>query len=493
VRIAGARFAKEIERKNKRARRRGQDDSPARVKRDVFIELVLDLLLPDDHWRGDGSLYSPLKNYLHFQLDIADPVLARALELQLYEECERRIRDTFYPDRWGAALSSYDRMRQNDAEWATRRRYDVEIDSVLNKLEKFPLSQFRPEGNGGLYRACVDFKAPPVLHMLRSRVGEKNYTVALQKLVQEFRYRQVGPEEFLEVMQSVSQEDLHDFFNQWFKQATFPGYRITYAEAEKLDTGKMKIVHQVTTRVQNGEKGEGFVRLVCNTENDNNKVRRNLELDSYEEKEIRFAVAEVPKSVEIMPYFSRNRGEIMKQIAIDDRIRRGRPMDTVFAVTSSLSDSLSFVLDDQDEGFFTPVSEEAKYLRPRSKGKSWWEDTNPFAYGKYYFGWRIKRAGSGEYPARWEAYVPRSGDYELSFHLPMGDSWWTRNLNRQFEISITSAEGTSKIKLQPQETAEGWLPLGRYSFNRDEVAVIELSDAGSGYVIADAVRWEFVE
>ncbi|MFQ5751925.1 MAG: hypothetical protein ACE5HI_08000, partial [bacterium] len=174
VTLASKRLAKDVEDKTKRARKRGQDDSPKRIKRDVFIETVLDVLLSDRLWRRDGSLTSPILNYVHFQLDIADPILTRALELQLYESCERKIRDLFYPDRWNAALSSYDRMRQNEWKWATRRRYGVEIDSVITALSKIALTEIEPEKDGNLYRVCVDFKAPPILQMLSERVGEKN-------------------------------------------------------------------------------------------------------------------------------------------------------------------------------------------------------------------------------------------------------------------------------------------------------------------------------
>ncbi|MCG3157040.1 MAG: hypothetical protein DKINENOH_03671 [bacterium] len=490
VSLAGRRFKREVEERTKEARRRGRDDSPGRIKRDVFIEAVLDLLLPDNYWGGDGTLRSPLRNYLHAQLDIVDPVLDRGLELQLYEECERRVRDTFYPDRWSAALSSFDRLRQMDGEWAVRHRYNVEVDSVLEKLSKTPLTGLRPQGNGNLYRACVDFKAPPILQMLRERLGEKNYAAVLRRLVAEHRYQQVNRDTLSRLVQAVTPTDHSEFLEQWFEHATFPGYRLTLAEADKLDTGKMRVMHQVRVRVQNGEKGEGFVRVVCETEND--KIRRPLALGSYEEKEMQLAVTEPPRNVRVIPYFSRNRGEIRKPVTLNHRIRRGAPRDTVFTTASS-NDSLAFVLDDQDEGFFTPVSAEARYLRPPSKGQSWWEDTDPMAYGKYYFGWRMKRGGRGDYPARWETKVPRTGDYELSFHLPMARSWWSRNLSRSFQITVTSAEGKSRLELQPQETAEGWLALGRYHFKTDQPAVIELSDAGSGFVIADAVRWEFVE
>jgi len=487
--VAQNRFKKEIEDETKDARRDGRDDSPQRIKREVFIEMVLNTFFSDD-WRRSGSLSSPLKNYLHFQVDITNPVLSRALELQLYEESERRVNDLFYPDRWDAALSSNDRMRQNEGGWRYRHRYGIEVDSLISVLTKTPLAEIFPADDGNLYSLCVDFKAPPVLQMLSKRVGEKNYTRALSGLVEKYRHQQVDIADFLKVIQSESNENIEDFFDEWFNQATFPGYRITQATAEKLDTGKLNIVYQVSVRVQNGEKGDGFVRLVCKTKND--KIWRNLRLGSYEEKLVQFPVKEEPRQIEVIPYFSRNRGQIVKQVSISNRIKRQTPVDTSFVVTS-INDSLVFVLDDQDDGFFTPVGAEAKYLRPPSKGASWWEDTNRYAFGKYYFSWRIKNAGDGSYPARWVASVPKDGDYELSFYFRAGHSWYARYKSQTYYLNVTSSQGTFPIEIQPHETADGWVHLGRFNFKKNKPAVVQLEDEGSGYLIADAIRWEFVE
>jgi ABC-type transport system involved in multi-copper enzyme maturation permease subunit len=491
VTVARRRIKRAIKEETEEAQDRGRDDSPARIKRDVFIGMVLDVLLSDRVWGRDGTLTSPIRNYLHFQVDIEDPILARALELQMYEACERRIRDTFYPDRWNAALSSYDRMRQYEWDWAVRRRYGVEIDSIITALSSKSLNELRPAIDGKLYRACIDFKASPILQMMSELVGEKHYQQALRTLLETNRYQRVGREDLIRAIAGAApQQDIKGFFATWFDEATFPGYRIAQAKAQKYDTGKMKIVYDVNARIQNGEKGDGFVRVVCETKND--KIRRSLKLGSYEEKEIHFAISDEPERIKVIPYFSRNRGEIMQPVALESRMLRGIPVDTVFVVISS-TDSLSFVLDDQDDGFFTPVGAESKYLRPPSKGKSWWEDTNPFAFGKYYFGWRVKRAGQGDYPARWETNVPRDGDYDLSFYYRAERSWYGRNLSKKFEISITSTEGTFPVEVRPDGTADGWFPLGRFHFSKEDPAVVELADTGSGYLIADAIRWEFVE
>jgi len=132
-------------------------------------------------------------------------------------------------------------------------------------------------------------------------------------------------------------------------------------------------------------------------------------------------------------------------------------------------------------------------LRPPSRGSSWWESTHRYAFGKYYFGWRVKSAGDGSYPARWEAAVPKDGDYELSFYFRAGSSWYARYKSQTYYLNITSSEGTFPIEIQPHETVDGWVHLGRFNFKKDKPAVVQLEDEGSGYLIADAVRWEFVE
>ncbi len=489
VSLASKRISEEIKSKTKRARRDGQDDSSTKVKRDVFIDLVLETFIPQRTWRKDGSLRSPMKNYLHFTIDIKDPVLTRALDLQLYEEADRKINDAFYPDRHYLTLSANDRLRNFDT-WAIRRRYDIEIDSLISALLQKPLIKYTPENNSILFRAAVDFKAPPVLQMLQAKTDEDIYYQALQKLAEKYRYQPVTRYDFIQILQETSNQDIKGFFDQWFEQTSLPGYRITQADAEKIDSGQMKISYQVTTKVLNGERGDGFVRLICHTKND--KIRRNIQLGSFQEKELKFIVPDEPERISVIPYFSRNRGSIQKQITISSRISRKSPIDTSYVV-SSLEDSRSIIIDDRDDGFFTPTSNEKKYFRPPSKGRSWWSWTTSIAYGKYYFGWQYKRAGSGQYPARWEMQAPRSGDYELSFYVKMGTSWWYRNISRKYQVAVTSADGIFPVDFQPEDTAEGWFPLGRYRLVEGEAAVVELSDKGSGYIIADAIRWEFVE
>ena len=490
VTLASHRIKQEIEDNTKRARRRGRDDSPAGIKWNVFVDFATDIFFSDRLWRDDGSLRSPVRNYVNYQIDLRNPLLERAFELQLYEACERQVRDILFPDRWNESLSSYDQLRQNEGDWVLRRRYNIELDSLLDVMTKTPLSQVRPNGDGNLYRAMVDFKSAPVIEMMRRLMGERAYAQALSATIEKNRYRQVDEMKMVSGMAQFSDEDIIEFYDHWIHHATFPGYRILQARADKIDAGERKILYQITTRIQNGERGNGFVRLVCNLRDD--KIHRSIELSSYEEKEVSFTVSQEPRSIEVIPFFSRNRGKIVKPISISNRVTRASPIDTSFTVSSE-QDSSFFIVDDQDDGFFTPVLADARYLRPPSKGSSWWERTDDFAFGKYYLGWHAKEAGDGDYPARWETHVPLDGDYELSFYFRVEHRWYQRMKSDIFELQVTDSEGTHELSIRPEDTPDGWYPLGQFSFLREKPAVVELLDEGNGYLFADAVRWELIQ
>lgn len=486
LRFAEKRFNKTVERFTRNARRNGQDDTPWRIKRDVFVSTVLNVFMPDRLER-DSSLYSPIRNYYHFRLDLAHPILSRGLELQFHEAAERRIQDTFFPDRQDVTLSTYDRLRRNDgnSEWTFRRRYNMEIDSVLAALQRIPLASARPQGDGTQYRAMVDVKASPVFDLLQDRVGERAYRAALTHLLTERGYQRIGLDEFLHTLQTSSAVDVPSFAAQWLNGTAFPGYRIVRAEAEKWDTGRMQIAYHVKVRVQNGEEGDGFVRVVLKTRHD--RISRSLALNSYQEKELHLVTTDPPEHVQVIPFFARNRGLIMRPVSLGQRLNKGIPIDTVFTVASS-RDSLDFVVDDQDEGFFFPQTAETRYLRPPARIMSWRQVTQPEAYGRYIFGFRYRWASDGEYPARWETRVPRTGLYELNLHMPP-----RQPMQRRYHLRIEAADGIHEVIIHPQGTKSEWWPIGRYAFDRNRPAVVELSDKGVGYILADAMRWTYLK
>jgi hypothetical protein len=248
----------------------------------------------------------------------------------------------------------------------------------------------------------------------------------------------------------------------------------------------MEIAYQTKVRVKNGEEGDGFVRVELKTRRD--RIRRPLALGSFEEKEMYIVTKDVPEQVQVVPFFARNRGRIMKPVVMGRQLHKGVPIDTMFTVQST-RDSLDFIVDDLDEGFLIPSIAEGKYLRPPARTRSWQQWANPQAYGRYIFGSQFRWESNGDFPVRWETSVPRSGDYELSMHMPGGRD----PIARRFNLLITAADGQHEVTINPQGTKSEWWPLGRFSFEIDQSAVVELSDRGKGFILADAIRWTYVK
>ncbi len=403
--------------------------------------------------------------------------------------------DTFYPRDEKRRFSSFDQVRHFNSGWLIRRRYNVKLDSLITVLENVPLSELKPSGNGGLYRAALDFKSPQILEMLSNLVGEQTWQKGMKNLLERFRYKPVSREDLLQIVQEQKSSQIKDFFVTWFDKPTYPGYKITVAQAQKLKPRgrrNTKTVYQVKVRIKNGEEGAGFVRLSCDVEGDD--IWKKVFLDSFEEKEIQFPVYAKPEMIQLFPYYARNRGKIRRAVQIKAGFLRRQAVDSVFVVTHSLNDSLNFVLDDQSDQFSSPLQDEARYFRPALKGKSWQARINDLAYGDYYLSWHFKRAASGEYPARWQADIPKSGTYALSYRLPYGKSWFLRPryFVDELILKITTADGRQKIKLHPFETTDDWLPMGQFYFKKGKPAIVEVIDEGNGRLIADAIRWEFV-
>ena len=485
--FAEKRFKKAIERSTQNAQRNGRDDTPWRVKRDVFTRAVLMTIAPTERLERDSSLLSPIGATVPFQADLAHPILRRGLELQFHEALERRIHSTFFPDRWDAGLSSFDQIRRNDdnSGWVYRRRYNTEIDSVMNTIQHTPLMELRPDSTGIQYRAAVDFKASAVLDLLQDQVGANAYQKVFHSIMVDHPFQRVGMTDFLGAVQVESNGAAQTFADQWLNGLAFPGYRITKTEAEKWDTGNTRIRYRVSARIENGEEGDGFVRVVFKTRND--RITKTLALAGHQEKEIVIATSDLPENVQVIPFFARNRGTIMKPVTLTPRLLKGIPVDTVFTVVSS-RDSLDFIVDDQDDGFFLPQQTDAKYLRPPSAAVSWRQLTQPEAYGRYIFGFRYRWASEGDFPVRWETRVPRTGLYELNLHMPS-----RQPMQRQYHLTVEAADGLHETAISPQGTKGEWWPIGRYSFAAGKTAVVELSDKGKGYILADALRWTYVK
>ena len=109
-----------------------------------------------------------------------------------------------------------------------------------------------------------------------------------------------------------------------------------------------------------------------------------------------------------------------------------------------------------------------------------------------------KQKGSGNNSVEWEASLPHDGYYEVSVWNPKNNINFMRRGHRRREernqtylLQDDQVKETITIDLEQED--EGWVPLGNFYLPRGK-ATITLTDKVSGdYVIADAVKFTFVE
>ncbi|MCS1350221.1 hypothetical protein [Mechercharimyces sp. CAU 1602] len=126
---------------------------------------------------------------------------------------------------------------------------------------------------------------------------------------------------------------------------------------------------------------------------------------------------------------------------------------------------------------------ESSYIMSHTKVNTvgtWSASTNAFGYSGANYQPNAK--GTGEDTFTWAFKVKRSDQYQVFVHqVPAFD----RASNAPF--TVTHAQGEDTITVD-QRSGNEWFELGTYSFDKDKEWKITLSDAGDGYVIADALK-----
>ncbi|MGC4938102.1 exo-alpha-sialidase [Kribbella sp. DT2] len=151
-------------------------------------------------------------------------------------------------------------------------------------------------------------------------------------------------------------------------------------------------------------------------------------------------------------------------------------LDALSLITArGTADVRNEVIVDNDELGYSTVA-----------GAAWSAATGVAGYrgGNY----RSVPAGTGLRSVRWTLVVPREDEYEVQVSYTMHEN---RASNAPYKI--THARGTTMVPVNQRlaGTTEprggSWASLGTFRF-REGLTSIDLSDAGNGFVIADAVR-----
>lgn len=73
-------------------------------------------------------------------------------------------------------------------------------------------------------------KASWVLHMLRQKVGDRAFWEGIRTYYQQYKFGNAYTDDFKEVMERISGQELDDFFQQWFFEPGVPALQITWTQ-----------------------------------------------------------------------------------------------------------------------------------------------------------------------------------------------------------------------------------------------------------------------
>lgn len=100
-----------------------------------------------------------------------------------------------------------------------------------------------------IFQGIIYFKGAYVLHMLRGVLGDSLFFNCLKTYVtsSQFRYRHANTEDFRQVCESVTSQNLGYFFDQWIYDKYYPKYRYNYRSQPSSSSTAVTINQQQGT------------------------------------------------------------------------------------------------------------------------------------------------------------------------------------------------------------------------------------------------------
>ena len=141
---------------------------------------------------------------------------------------------------WSEGLTAYladHLLQEQKGSGAEHRRGTLQkYADFITAGRDFPITEFTSR-HSAQSEAVGYGKTMLVFHMLRRRMGDENFTRALQNLYRDFQFKRAS---FADVERTFSQaagEDLGLFFAQWVRLAGAPELRIVSAVARRAESG----------------------------------------------------------------------------------------------------------------------------------------------------------------------------------------------------------------------------------------------------------------
>ncbi|MBI5429548.1 MAG: M1 family peptidase [Nitrosomonadales bacterium] len=158
---------------------------------------------------------------------------------------------------WSEGLTAYlaDHLLQeqkgNGAEY--RRSMLQKYTDFVSAGRDFPLTAFRSR-HSEQSEAVGYGKSMMLFHMLRRQLGDGTFTLALQNLYRDYRFKTAGYSNLEQVFARTSGIDLKPYFAQWAQQSGAPQLRPVSAAARRNTTG-----YELTVVVEQTQPGPAYM------------------------------------------------------------------------------------------------------------------------------------------------------------------------------------------------------------------------------------------
>ena len=208
-----------------------------------------------------------------------------------------------YHDQWisegFAQFAAWEYIRSQQGEAAWKKLADIFQQWVEEKSYAGPLILGARLGHikddPQSYSALLYNKGAFTLNMLKHWMGKENFLRCLKEFFETYQYHRVGVEEFMQMAQKHSKEDLKPFFQQWLYQWDIPEIRWSSHTAGSESEPRLKL------KIQQVQQKAYRLKIPVLVKSKTGKVFDFVASIEKQEEELSVTLPFVPASVEMDP------------------------------------------------------------------------------------------------------------------------------------------------------------------------------------------------
>lgn len=204
---------------------------------------------------------------------------------------------------WAEGLTSYlaDHLIQQQRGMAAMFRRNIlqNYADFVSDGRDFPLAEFTSR-HGSSSEAIGYGKSQMFFHMLRQKLGDEAFVLGLHRLYRQYQFKEAGFDDLLQVFQTVSDDDLTSFFQQWVQRSGAPTLQLSDVAVVKDKGGWF--LHGTLKQIQEGDAYQLTVSVAVTLEGQEAAFQTNLMLTNKQQA-FSLKLAAKPVRLDIDPEF----------------------------------------------------------------------------------------------------------------------------------------------------------------------------------------------